>query len=299
MDKIGRVESMIMIREVNEDMVSVLIPPRRMRAKKGDNGTVLIVGGSKLYHGAPLLAALAAYRSGVDLVYVAVPESIAIPLRAYTPSIIVLPLPDSRLTKGSVNRLLGMLPKHVDAAAIGMGLSISRVEALKELMINLTTEHNARLVLDASALISSILEVVKGRDVVLTPHAGEFKRLFAVEVSNDLEERVSVVKEQANKYTLTILLKGWVDVISNGNDALVNNVHTPAMTVGGTGDVLSGLLAGLLARGMRPFDASIASAYINGLAGINAYNRVGFHMMPTDMIDEIAYVMKRFDRLVE
>jgi len=283
--------------EVNEHLIASLLPSRSARSKKGDNGTVLIVGGSKIYHGAPLLASLAAYRSGVDLVYTAVPESIAVALRAYTPSIIVLPLPDARLTKGSVNRLMGMLPKHVDAAAIGMGLSIARFDALKDLVIDLIDKHNARIVLDASALVSDILKVVKGREVVLTPHAGEFKRLFGIDAGDSIEERVKNVKEQASMYDVTILLKGWVDVISDGDSVFINNTHTPAMTVGGTGDILSGLTAGLLAKGLSTLNACIASVYINGLAGINAYNRFGLHIMPTDMIDEIAYVMKRFDKL--
>jgi NAD(P)H-hydrate epimerase len=283
--------------EVNEHLIASLLPSRSARSKKGDNGTVLIVGGSKIYHGAPLLASLAAYRSGVDLVYTAVPESIAVALRAYTPSIIVLPLPDAKLTKGSVNRLMGMLPKHVDAAAIGMGLSIARFDALKDLVIDLIDNHNARIVLDASALVSDILKVVKGREVVLTPHAGEFKRLFGIDAGNSIEERVKNVREQACMYDITILLKGWVDVISDGDSVFINSTHTPAMTVGGTGDILSGLTAGLLAKGLSTLNACIASAYINGLAGINAYNRFGLHIMPTDMIDEIAYVMKRFDKL--
>ncbi len=283
--------------EVSEHLIASVLPSRNTRSKKGDNGTVLIVGGSKIYHGAPLLASLAAYRSGVDLVYTAVPESIVVALRAYTPSIIVLPLPDAKLTKGSVNRLMSMLPKHVDAAAIGMGLSIARFDALKDLVIDLINEHNARIVLDASALVSDILKVVKGREVVLTPHAGEFKRIFGIDSGNSIEERVKNVKEQASMHDITILLKGWVDVISDGSNVFINNMHTPAMTVGGTGDILSGLTAGLLAKGLSPLNASIASAYINGLAGLNAYNRLGFHIMPTDMIDEIAYVMKRFDKV--
>ncbi len=285
--------------EVNEHIVASVIPPRSARSKKGDNGTVLIVGGSKIYHGAPLLASLAAYRSGVDLVYTAVPESIAVALRAYTPSIIVLSLPDTKLTKGSMNRLMKMLPKHVNAAAIGMGLSIARSDALKQLVIDLISEHNAKIVLDASALISDILPAVKDREVVLTPHAGEFKRLFGLDAGNSIEERIKNVKEHASKYGVTILLKGWIDVISDGKSIFINNnIHTPAMTVGGTGDILSGLTAGLLAKGLSPLNASIAGVYINGLAGLNAYNRFGLHIMPTDMIDEIGYVMKRFDQII-
>ncbi|MCS6767832.1 MAG: NAD(P)H-hydrate dehydratase [Candidatus Nitrosocaldus sp.] len=284
--------------EVDDQYVGGLIPARLSRSKKGDNGVVLVVGGSKIYHGAPLLASLAAYRSGVDLVYVAVPEGISPALRAYSPSLIVLPLPDAKLTKGAVNRLKGMLPKRVDAAAIGMGLSVSRVDALKELVMYLA-ESKSSIVLDAGALIPEILPVIKGRRVVVTPHAGEFRRLFGCDAGADEQERVESVRREAERHGITILLKGWVDVISDGSRVAVNRTHTSAMTVGGTGDLLSGLLAGLLAKGLEPFHAAASAAYINGSAGMNAYRRLGLHIMPTDMVDEIAYVMKEYDRILE
>jgi NAD(P)H-hydrate epimerase len=274
--------------------VAKLIPARSSRSKKGDNGIVLVVGGSRIYHGAPLLASLAAMRSGADLAYVAVPKSISVAVRSYSPSIIVLPLPDDRLTVGSVNKLKAMLPKKVDAAAIGMGLSIAKNSALTSLIGELN-EMNANILLDASALIPDVLSSVSNRQVVLTPHAGEFKRVFQQDAGKNEAERLKNVKELAAKHKVTVLLKGWIDVISDGNKVAVNKTHNCAMTVGGTGDVLSGLVAGLLAKGMNPFNASVAGAYINGSAGDRAYRRIGLHMMPTDIVDEIPSVMKNFD----
>ena len=276
--------------------IAKLIPARSSRSKKGDNGIVLVVGGSRVYHGAPLLASLAAMRSGADLAYVAVPKSISVAVRSYSPSIIVLPLPDDRLTVGSVNKLKAMLPKKVDAAAIGMGLSIAKNEALKSLIGELN-EMNAKILLDASALIPDVLSSVSKRQAVLTPHAGEFKRVFQQDAGKSEPERLKNVKELAAKHNVTVLLKGWIDVISDGNKVAVNKTHNCAMTVGGTGDVLSGLVAGLLAKGMNSFDASIAGAYINGAAGDRAYRRVGLHLLPTDIIDEIPAVMKNFDSI--
>jgi len=280
----------------SSNTVAKLIPSRSSRSKKGDNGIVLVVGGSRVYHGAPLLASLAAMRSGADLAYVAVPKSISVAVRSYSPSIIVLPLPDDRLTVGSVNKLKAMLPKKVDAAAIGMGLSIAKNDALKNLIGELN-EMNAKILLDASALIPDVLSSVSKRQVVLTPHAGEFKRVFQQDVGKSETERLKNVKELAAKHTVTVLLKGWIDVISDGNKLAVNKTHNCAMTVGGTGDVLSGLVAGLLAKGMNTFDASVAGAYINGAAGDRAYRRIGLHMMPTDIIDEIPAAMKNFDSI--
>lgn len=279
----------------SSSLVAKLIPPRSKRSKKGDNGVVLVVGGSRIYHGASLLASLAAMRSGADLVYVAVPRSISIAIRSYSPNLIVLPLPDNRLTVGSVNKLKAMLPKKVDAAAIGMGLSIAKNEALTNLIAELK-EMNARMLLDASALVPYVLPLSKG-DNVLTPHAGEFERVFGHKVGMSEKERVDNVKKFASKHKVTVLLKGWVDVISDGKKVVLNKTHNSAMTVGGTGDVLSGLTAGLIAKGMSAFDASVAGAFINGTAGNMAYKRLGLHIMPTDVIEEIPYVMKKFDRV--
>lgn len=278
----------------NKDLLK-MVPPRSKRSRKGDNGIVLIVGGSKLYHGAPLLAALAALRCGVDLVYLAVPRSITVPIRAYTPNIIVLPLPDEKLTNGSVNRLLSMLPKRIHASAIGMGLSAKK-EALIKLIRSLH-DLDVKLVLDASALIPDVLDYVTRNDV-LTPHTGEFKRLFNVELSEDTNKE-EVVKEFAYKHHTTILLKSYVDIVSDGEKVGLNYTHNCAMTVGGTGDVLAGINAALLAKGLDTFNAALLATYINGAAGNLAYERFGLHIMPTDLLDNIAYVMKDHDVITE
>lgn len=280
----------------SSSLVAKLIPARSSQSKKGDNGIVLVVGGSKIYHGAPLLASLAAMRSGADLAYVAVPKSISVAIRSYSPNIIVLPLPDDKLTVGSVNKLKAMLPKNVGAAAIGMGMSIAKIDALINLIGQLN-EMNAKILLDASTLVPDILPSVSTRQVVLTPHAGEFKRVFSNDVGKSENERIENVRKSAAKYKVTVLLKGWIDVISDGNKVAVNRTHNSAMTVGGTGDVLSGLVAGLMAKGMSPFHASLAGAYINGSAGDLAYRKLGLHIMPTDVVDEMPNVMKKFDRV--
>jgi NAD(P)H-hydrate epimerase len=284
------------ISSTSSNLVAKLIPPRSEKSKKGDNGVALVVGGSRIYHGAPLLSSLAAMRSGVDLVYVAVPKSISIAVRSFSPSLIVLPLPDDRLTLGSVNKLKTMLPKKVNAAAIGMGMSVAKVEALASLIAELNSMRS-RVLLDASALVPDILQVVSRRETVLTPHAGEFERVFGQKAGDTERERIEHAKNLAARHMVTVLLKGWVDIISDGKEVFVNKTHNSAMTVGGTGDILSGLTAGLLAKGMSPLHAAVAGTYINGAAGNRAYRRLGLHILPTDLIDEIPIVMKKFDRI--
>ena len=116
-------------RTVTEGIVRKFIPTRMINSRKGENGKVLVVGGSYMYHGAPILSSLAALRTGSDLVYTAVPKNNVQATRAASPDLIVIPLADSKLTRGAVNKLLGQIPAGIDSAAIGMGLAIQDIEA--------------------------------------------------------------------------------------------------------------------------------------------------------------------------
>ena len=136
-------------------MVAKAIPPRRKDAHKRMNGTVCVVGGSRLYHGAPFLCALGAMRSGVDLVFIAVPASIATAVRSLSPDFIVVPLPDSKLTRGNVSKLMSWVP-DVDAFAVGPGLGPQRPESVAQALNQMKGEGRG-VVVDADALRSQIL----------------------------------------------------------------------------------------------------------------------------------------------
>jgi NAD(P)H-hydrate epimerase len=279
---------------ITTNLVKKIMVPRLESSKKGDNGTVLVVGGSRIYHGAPILASLAALRSGTDLVYTAVPRSNIVVTRSASPNIIALPLPDDKLTTGSANRLMAMLPKRADSAAVGMGMSISKPEALIALVKQLKSD-GTRLLLDASALIPEVLKEISRTDTIITPHAGEYKRIFSGEDAGTTEEeRVSNVNRLAKQYGITIFLKGWIDVISDGQHVVINKVHNCAMTVGGTGDILSGLTAGFLTK-LKPFDASILGVYFNGVAGNLVYSKMGLHMSASDLVEYLPDAIKPFD----
>lgn len=286
-----------MAKKLQALMVKKFIPPRKPDSRKGQNGKVLVVGGSYMYHGAPVLASLAALRSGVDLVYTAVPKIITAPVRAISPNLIVIPMVDAKLTRGVVNKLVGQVPEGMDSATIGMGLSISDEEALKNLIKNLVSQ-DVRISLDASALVHYILPLLPQKNIVLTPHAGEFKRMFGVMPPHTIKERALVVSKMAKQHAVTILLKGSTDVISDGNTTWVNPKNLAAMTVGGTGDVLSGLVAGMLAKNRNSFEAAAAAAFINGMAGRLAQRKYGLHIVATDLIEAIPAAMKPFDKVV-
>lgn len=280
---------------VTPKLVKDLIVPRIATSRKGDNGVVLVVGGSRIYHGAPILASIAALRSGTDLVFTAVPKSNIMAVRAYSPDIIALPLPDDKLTSGLVNRLMAMLPKMPHTAAIGMGMSIAKPEALVSLIRQLRNAE-IKLLLDASALIPEILREIAGTGTIVTPHAGEYKRLFEKHPGTNEDVQTSTVQTAAKDYGITIVLKGSVNIISDGvsEHTAVIKRSTPAMTVGGMGDVLSGLTVGLLTK-YSSFNASILGVFLNGVAASLAYERVGLHMVATDVIEDLPNAMKPFD----
>jgi NAD(P)H-hydrate epimerase len=154
------------------------------------------------------------------------------------------------------------------------------------------------LVVDADALRPASLEAIGKSNAVVTPHAGEFERLFSVKLPAELDKRVIVASEQARKAEVVILLKGPTDVIADGARVGLNETHSPAMTVGGTGDVLAGVTAGLLAKGVAPFEAACAAAFINGSAGVQAVREFGLHITASDVASRIPKVMKEFDRIL-
>ncbi len=278
-------------------IVKKFIPARKSKSRKGDNGIVLVVGGSYIYHGAPILSSIAALRCGTDLVYTSVPKINVTPTRAISPNLIVIPLVDQKLTRGAVNKLVGALPTNLDSATIGMGLAIQEKNALL-LLVKSLLDRDVRLSLDASALIPEVLPILANKNVVVTPHAGEFKRLFGDSPSDSKNDRIRLVEKNAKKYGITVLLKGQTDVISNGSTTYLYEKKIPAMTVGGTGDVLSGLVAGMLSKNRNPLESAAAAAFINGLAGKAAQKKLGLHITSMDLLDEIPTVMKPFDKIV-
>ncbi|MBT8173485.1 MAG: NAD(P)H-hydrate dehydratase [Nitrosopumilus sp.] len=284
-------------KDLTLSIVKKFIPARKAKSRKGDNGIVLVIGGSYIYHGAPILSSIAALRCGTDLVYTSVPNINVSPTRSVSPNLIVIPLVDQKLTRGAVNKLLGALPRNLDSATIGMGLAIQERNSLLHLVKSLL-DRDVRLSLDASALIPEVLPLLANKNVVVTPHAGEFKRLFGEAPSNSKNERIKLVEKKAKEHGIVVLLKGATDVISNGTTTFLYTKKIPAMTVGGTGDVLSGLVAGLLSKNRNPLESAAAATFINGLAGKAVQKKLGLHMTSMDLLDEIPTAMKPFDKIV-
>ena len=273
--------------------VSLVVKPRPAESHKGDFGKLLVIGGSETYSGAPALVALAALRTGVDLTYIAAPEKTAYAISCMTPNVITIKLKDAHLNPDNVSQIRQYLEKST-ATVIGPGLGLHEEtkKAVGEI-VAAAEEIGIPLLLDADGL-KAFAEFKRPLQtpLVLTPHAGEYTILTSKELPSNLEEKAERVKKTAARLNAVILLKGNTDIISDGKKVRLNFTGNPGMTVGGTGDVLSGVVGGFMAQQAEAFEAAVAGAFINGAAGDFVKSEKGYHMMPTDLLDWIPKVIE-------
>jgi len=272
--------------------VSLVVRSRPAEAHKGDFGRLLVVGGSEVFSGAPALVALSALRAGVDLTYIAAPERTAYAISSMAPDLITVKLEGGHLNPHNaavIRRYLGASTAVVMGP--GLGLHKETKDAVARI-IEMIREEGIPLLLDADGLKAFADSKRKiGSPLVLTPHAGEYRLLTGKKPPTDFWKQMEDVRKTARKLKAVILLKGHVDVISDGERVKVNFSGNPGMTVGGTGDILSGVVGAFLAQGADPFEAAVAGAFINGAAGDFVQSEKGYHMVPTDIIDWIPRVI--------
>jgi len=272
--------------------VSLVVKPRPPEAHKGHFGRLLVVGGSEVFSGAPALVAFAALRTGVDLTYTAAPNKIAHAISSMSPDLITVKLDGGHLNPRNAPVVKRYLETST-AVVMGPGLGLHREtkDAVKEI-IKLTEKEKTPLLLDADGLkaFAEFKRKVKS-PLVLTPHAGEYQILTGKKLPKDLKKRAVEVQKTARELAAVILLKGHVDVICDGKRVKFNFTGNPGMTVGGTGDTLSGIVGAFLAQGADPFEAAVAGAFINGAAGDSVRSEKGYHMVPTDILEWIPRVI--------
>ena len=266
-----------------------LIKKRELWSHKGDHGKVLVIGGSKDLVGAPALAALAALRTGVDLSIVAAPEKIAWTINGYSPDLITKKFEGDFFNWDNVKNVIELCENgNFDAILIGPGLGLepNTLDFVKEVVERVELPK----VIDADAL--KALKGAEIRNAILTPHAGEFQIIIDEDLPNDLRERMDTVKRYAGKDKV-ILLKGNIDMISDGEIIKLNHTGNPGMTVGGTGDVLAGLCLGFLGQSKDLFDSANAAAYLNGKIGDYLLKKKGIGFTASDMVENICEVKKK------
>src|SRR5436190_2320235 len=228
----------------------LLYPIPKASSHKGENGRLLVIAGVP-YTGAPALVAFGAFGVGIDLAHIATPALAATVVAGYSPTFIVHPLVGHRLLREDLRQILELVPR-ADAVAIGPGLGDveGTLDAIREIVRGL----HLPMVLDADAIkaVAGDPKCLGGKKVVLTPHSREFQTLTGKALPAGPEERAPVVREAAKSLGATVLLKGAVDIVSDGVRLKFNYTGNPGMTTGGTGDVLCGLTAGLIAKGTTP-----------------------------------------------
>ena len=273
---------------------------RDSTSHKGNNGRLLIVGGSGDYSGAPAIAGMAAIGTGCDLVYVAAPFNAAQAIKSTSPDLIVKSLDADKLSLSHLDEILELSDK-VDAVLIGPGAGID--DETSKLLNVLVTKIKKPIVLDADSLKQVELSLIKNRDdMILTPHIFEFKSFF--NVSNDLkldidsydfkkvDENITEFQQISRQIKASVIVKGQYDLILSGTKFRINKSGNPGMTVGGTGDALAGIAAGLLSQGLSSFDSACLAAFVNGVAGDVAFDEKGNGFSATDLVSHIGSVIK-------
>ena len=254
---------------------------RSSDSHKGENGKVAIIGGSLHQHGAPIFSALAAEASGVDLVFLSLPNIHQEVARMSSLNFQVHPFDGDELSKKDLGPLLEMLAT-VDCAVIGPGLS--RTPAALTLIRELIEAAPCPLVLDASALQPWTLTAAAGKIAVVTPHLGELERMGLAP---------GQLRDAATTHKLTIHLKGSIDRIAAPEKPVKDiNGGNAGLTVGGTGDALAGLIAGLMAQGVKPAEACVMASTVIKRAGAVLFHTKGFAYTTRDVIAEISQVLR-------
>ena len=280
------------MREMDRNTVQSLLPNRPAWSHKGDYGKILLLCGSLGYTGAPALAAMGALRSGAGLVFLGVPQSIYAIEAVKLTEPIVFPLPDAdgRYSTDAVCQVCNRLD-DLDAVLIGPGSGQSK--GVLQMVNTVLEQFSGPVVLDADGInvLKTNIDVLRGRTspTILTPHDGEFGRIGGV-IGKDRAESAARL---ARDLDVIVLLKGHKTVITDGDTCYMNRTGNPGMAVGGSGDVLSGIIVSLLGQGLKPLEATAAAAWLHGAAGDICAQQMGqYGLLPSDMLNVLPRLMK-------
>jgi ADP-dependent NAD(P)H-hydrate dehydratase len=275
------------------EMVSQLprLAPRAADSNKGDFGRVLVVAGSRGMSGAAVLCGMAAMRGGAGLVRIALPEGILPIVAAVNPCYMTAPLPQDshgRIDQPAEAAILALLQAN-NVAAVGPGLGQS--EAIIHLVRTMLTRSEKPIVLDAdglNALADDVTVLRRNYPLVITPHPGEFARLIKSDAAHVQANRQELAVQFAAAQGLVLVLKGHGTIVTDGRRVYVNQTGNPGMAKGGSGDVLTGLIAALIGQGLDAFAAAQLGVHWHGLAGDLARDELGeVGMIATDLLDRL------------
>ncbi|MEM0355817.1 MAG: NAD(P)H-hydrate dehydratase [Desulfurococcaceae archaeon] len=274
--------------------VEVLLPKRPRDAHKGSMGKIMVIGGSNRFTGAPTLAALASLASGADLAYIVTPTSTRNIIASYSPEIITLPYDEPYLKPSVLDKIIEYIDRikpHVLIIGPGLGDEPDTLDTVSKL-IDIVLDRGMFAVIDADALKTIKMGRKLSKSIVITPHRGEFMRIYGGTLFNDPFRDAEIVKRVADDLNTVILLKAPVDIVSDGVRVKLNRTGNPYMSIGGTGDVLTGIVAVMIAQIKDTFIAAYIGAYINGLAGDYLLKNNRF-VSPLEIIKTIPSIIRK------
>lgn len=279
---------------ISKSTVRKILPKRSTVSHKGNNGKVMVIGGSKRFYGAPVLCGLGALYSGADMVYLVVPECNFDCTRSLYPDFVVRSYEGDFLNESAMDVILET-GKKCDSVVIGPGVG-SEEETL-DIILKILHTLTIPTVLDADAIsvLKKIDKFPLTQQMVVTPHRQEFYNLIdkVVDISEDDTKSIIFLRSLSMDLHINVLLKGAEDYISSYEGELeVNVTGNAGMTVGGSGDVLAGVLASFMAQGAEGFDAARLAAFFNGMAGDFLYKRKGVYFSASDLAMALPYVLK-------
>ena len=280
------------IRRLDQGSVAAILPDRDPWGHKGKYGKILLLCGSRGYTGAAALSAMGALRTGAGLVFLGVPESIYAIEAVKLNEPVVFPLPDAdgMLSEQAIPDILNRLPR-MDAVLIGCGLGQS--QGTMEVLGAVLEKAECPVVVDADGinLLARNIDLLRERTAptILTPHDGEFARLGGV-IGDD---RMASARDFAEQTGCILLLKGHRTCICDGSVCYENPTGKPGMAVGGSGDMLAGMIVSLVGQGIAPLEATACAAWLHGAAGDLCAAQLGqYGMLPTDMLNVLPRLLK-------
>lgn len=284
--------------EVNKSILKTVFPKKPYDSRKYDYGLLLVIGGSQFYSGSPALASVAAFRTGVDMVRIMAPKRAADIIASLSPNLAAFPLEGDWLEKKHLAVIMSMTEGAIDVSrgktAVVIGGGMGRTEETQEAILEYLSQVSVPAIIDADAIhaVAKKPEVISGKKFLLTPNVNEFFVLTgkkAVGLSD--QEKIKLVESEAARLKTTILLKGALDIISDGKETVLDKTGSPYMSKGGCGDTLAGICGALMARGFDPFTTAQAASFINGKAGEIASAKLKEGMLATDLIKAIPEVL--------
>ncbi|PKM77348.1 MAG: bifunctional ADP-dependent NAD(P)H-hydrate dehydratase/NAD(P)H-hydrate epimerase [Firmicutes bacterium HGW-Firmicutes-15] len=287
---------------IGEAMVKRLLKPRMPESHKGTYGHALVIGGSTGMTGAVIMTSYAALRTGAGLVTAALPESLVPILEASVMEVMSRALPETSEATISLEALPAIenLLGTVSVCAIGPGMST--YQEANAILRQVLEKSGVPILIDADGLnaLAGDTAIFKDRQVpiVITPHPGEMARLTGLTVEEIQQNRLEIARNYAVEWGITVVLKGNKTVVASpSGEVFINMCGNPGMATAGSGDVLSGIILGLMAQGLRPQSAAVAGVYIHGSAGDRAAEILGQRgLIAGDLLNHLPYVLHELEK---